>query len=63
MQANVYQAEIEEIRKHCWLESERAGCNVGEEWAALDWTERYAEQFRAWWGLKPLGVKTQGIKT
>jgi hypothetical protein len=29
--------EREEILKHKWLESEKAGKDVGFEWALLDW--------------------------
>jgi hypothetical protein len=46
---NVFRAEVEEIQKHRWLESEKKGYDIGEEQAALDWTEKYAEGFRKNW--------------
>lgn len=36
-----FQAEREEILKHKWLESEKAGRDVGFEWALTDWTVRH----------------------
>jgi len=49
MQTDVYHAEIKEIQKHRWRESRKAGHDVGEEWAAFDWVEKHAEQFRDAW--------------
>ncbi len=36
---------IEEIRRHLWIESEKSGYDLGFEWAAKDWFNRFA---RAW---------------
>ena len=33
--------EREEILKHKWIESEKAGRDVGFEWALLDWNFRH----------------------
>jgi hypothetical protein len=33
--------EREEILKHKWIESEKAGHDVGFEWALLDWNFNY----------------------
>ena len=33
---------IKEIHKHLWLESEKAGYDIGLAWAAEDWMNRYA---------------------
>ena len=40
---------INEIRKHKWIESEKAGCEIGFATAAHDWISKYGEtwlQFR-----------------
>lgn len=34
---------IREIHQHLWLESEKAGYNIGLTWAAEDWMNRYAQ--------------------
>lgn len=36
---------IEEINRHLWLESEKAGDDIGFEKAAADWLERFS---KAW---------------
>lgn len=36
---------IQEIEKHKWYESEKAGRDVGYEWAREDWLKRYASQW------------------
>jgi len=36
--------EMEEIRRHKWIESEKAGRDLGQA-AVLDWIERYAGLF------------------
>jgi len=37
---------IQEIEKHKWCESEKAGYDVGIEWAREDWLKTYAEKWR-----------------
>lgn len=37
---------IQEIDKHKWCESEKAGHDVGIEWAREDWLKRYAKQWK-----------------
>jgi hypothetical protein len=37
--------EIEEIKKHRWLESERAGKDLSTE-AEIDWINKYSALFR-----------------
>ena len=37
---------IQEIDKHKWCESEKAGHDVGIEWAREDWLKSYAEQWK-----------------
>ncbi len=34
---------LEEIRKHKWIESEKAGCEIGFATAAVDWIKNYGE--------------------
>jgi len=36
-----------EIMKHKWIESEKAGNDLGKK-AAIDWISRYAEKWRQW---------------
>jgi hypothetical protein len=38
--------EREEILKHKWLESEKAGHDVGFEWALLDWNFNHRNGWR-----------------
>lgn len=40
--------EIEEMQKHAWIESEKAGQDVGER-AKREWVSKYAAQFRENW--------------
>ncbi len=39
-------AEIQEIERHKYFLSEKAGCDVGWEAAEADWEARYADQWR-----------------
>ena len=49
-------AEREEILKHKWIESEKAGADIGFEKALLDWIVKY----RFSWRSKRLkGAKTE----
>jgi hypothetical protein len=34
---------IEEINKHLWIESQKAGYNIGRERATDEWMQLYAE--------------------
>ena len=34
---------IEEINRHLWIESQKAGCNIGIEKATDDWLRLYSE--------------------
>jgi len=40
-------AEREEILKHKWLESEKAGEDIGFERALLDWIRKHRDGWRA----------------
>lgn len=42
-----YLAEREEILKHKWIESEKAGHDVGLEKALLDWIVKHRASWRA----------------
>ena len=37
---------IREIERHKWFESEKAGRDVGFEWASKDWISRYGQQWK-----------------
>jgi hypothetical protein len=41
-----FQAQREEIMKHKWYESERAGYDIGFDRALTDWTIRYHSNWR-----------------
>ena len=48
-QSNLYReflAEREEILKHKWLESEKAGRDIGFERALLDWIRKHRNNWR-----------------
>lgn len=44
---NEFLAEREEILKHKWIESEKAGCDIGFEKALLDWVVNHRDKWRA----------------
>ncbi|WOO43093.1 hypothetical protein [Rubellicoccus peritrichatus] len=47
--SNLYQeflAEREEILRHKWIESEKAGYDVGFERALLDWIRKHRDEWR-----------------
>lgn len=37
---------VEEIKKHKWLESEKAGSDIGGNKAALDWIHKHYESWK-----------------
>jgi hypothetical protein len=39
-------AEREEILCHKWIESEKAGCDIGFERALIDWILKYRSAWR-----------------
>jgi len=39
-------AEREEILRHKWLESEKAGCDIGFEQALTDWVVKHRAQWK-----------------
>lgn len=44
---NEFLAEREEILKHKWIESEKAGHDIGFERALLDWVVNHRDKWRA----------------
>ena len=40
-------AERDEIMKHKWIESEKAGYDIGFERALLDWIRNHREQWKS----------------
>ncbi len=46
------QAEHEEILKHKWLESEKAGHDIGIELAQVDWCMKHRSRWRKAWQEK-----------
>lgn len=56
---------IEEIGRHLWLESEKAGHNIGFDRAAEDWFEHYADAWKDYYlpESKPVLKKTTGNKS
>ena len=47
-QSRMLEMQRKEIARHTWVESEKAGRNLGRA-AALDWVLKYAAQWRAWY--------------
>ena len=41
-----FQAELDEILRHKWLESEKAGCDIGFEKALTDWIMKHRSKWR-----------------
>jgi hypothetical protein len=41
-----YQRELNEVLKHKWIESEKAGRDIGFEAALIDWIRHYREPWR-----------------
>jgi len=42
-------AQVEEIKKHKWIESHKQNHDIGNFEASVDWVNKYAEAFRAHW--------------
>lgn len=57
-------AEREEIMKHKWIESERAGYDIGFERALADWIVNHRAAWRRWRrnlrALEPIPSQAQG---
>jgi len=48
------QAEHEEILKHKWIESEKAGHDIGFDLAQMDWRLKHRSRWRKEWREKRL---------
>ena len=44
----IHEIQIQEILKHKWIMSEKAGYDLGQD-AVLDWIRKYAKRFRDYW--------------
>jgi hypothetical protein len=42
-----YLAEREEILRHKWIESEKAGHDIGFEYALIDWVRNHRDKWRS----------------
>lgn len=42
-------AQVREIEKYKWIESERERYDIGFQRAAFEWIQRYGEPFRRQW--------------
>jgi len=40
-----FHAECEEILKHKWIESEKAGRDIGFDWALTDWNVKHRSKW------------------
>jgi hypothetical protein len=49
--SDILRIELEEILKHKWIESEKAGYDLGDQ-AVWDWVKKYAQEFREYWDKK-----------
>ena len=50
-QVDILHEELVEILKHKWIESEKAGYDLGDK-AVWDWVQKYAHEFREYWQKK-----------
>jgi hypothetical protein len=49
MKSSLYRTSLlerEKVLKHKWIESEKAGRDVGWEWALVDWLVKYRNKWR-----------------
>lgn len=46
---SILKDEINEILKYKWIESEKAGYDIGSNRACLEWRDKYAKSYREWW--------------
>jgi len=50
---------VEEINKHKWFQSEKAGYDIGFDQAAQDWINRYAEEWKRAHGISTPSAAAQ----
>jgi len=53
---------IEEIQRHLWLESERAGFNIGFEKATEDWMKKFSTEWIRYNRLNAASNPVRGAK-
>lgn len=57
---------IEEINRHRWIESEKAGYDIGFEFASMDWLEKFSAAWMQYHMPKqkmaPFGEKVPPLK-
>jgi hypothetical protein len=53
-----YLAELEEVLKHKWIESEKVGHDIGFDRALMDWTLKHREKWRSKRRHTPAHIKT-----
>ncbi len=54
---------VEEIKRHLWIESEKAGYDIGFERAAKDWIEKYSQGWINYFRPDLLDKKEKDTKT
>lgn len=54
---------VEEIKRHLWIESEKAGKDIGYDAAARHWLENYAEAWVAYHMPSKLKNKSDNSKS
>ena len=61
------QRVMDEINRHKWIESEKAGYDIGFDKAAEDWISRYADEWEDRHSERPLKrnkkLKTRGYSS
>ena len=56
---SLIQQQIKEMDRHKWIESEKAGCDLGQQ-AMLDWAENFMDDF---FDQMPNSEDSKSIKT
>ncbi len=54
---------VEEINRHLWIESEKAGCNIGFEKAAQDWLENFSKAWMTYHMPEKTAARTTAKKS
>ena len=57
-QRRVMERQQEEMKKHRWIESEKAKRDLGST-AYIDWIKKYAAQWRAWYEREVEGLEVE----
>jgi hypothetical protein len=52
-------AQVQEIQKYKWIESERLNHDIGFDRAALEWINLYSDSFRSHWFMDGRRAKRQ----